>query len=169
MRTLMAVTVAAFGCFGLLAGCYAVVLVDLIQELEVSPGTLGVVLFLGSAASIGSMVGLGWMFDRPRRALFLAIAACAWGAGMAGFALAGSVPAFIAAQVLFNSAGGLYYVGINAVAVDVERLSGRRLMSYLHAAYSAGAVLGATPPGRCWKRAWSTDRCTWPSSCSRLR
>jgi predicted MFS family arabinose efflux permease len=49
--------------------------------------------------------------------------------------------------VVLYSFSGLYDVGINAVAVDPERLSGRRFMSYLHAAFSGGAMVGALGAG----------------------
>jgi predicted MFS family arabinose efflux permease len=49
--------------------------------------------------------------------------------------------------VVLYSFSGLYDVGINAVAVDLERLSGRRFMSYLHAAFSGGAMAGALGAG----------------------
>lgn len=147
VRGLLGLLLCAFGFFGLLAGCYAVLLVDLVGALRISSGLLGVALLLGSAASIGAMATLGWVFDRPERQAYLALACCAWGAGMGGLALAGSFPAFVVAQVLFNSAAGLWDVGINAVAVDLEKLSGTRFMSYLHATYSAGAVAGAVCTG----------------------
>ena len=143
----LALLLCAFGFFGLLAGCYAVLLVDLVRALDISPGLLGIALLSGSAASIAAMAALGWIFDRPERRAYLALACCAWGAGMGGLALAGSFPAFVAAQVLFNTAAGLWDVGINAVAVDLEKLSGRRFMSYLHATYSAGAVVGSVGAG----------------------
>lgn len=147
VRGLLGLLLCAFGFFGLLAGCYAVLLVDLVGALGISSGLLGGALLLGSAASIGAMATFGWAFDRPQRRAYLTLACCAWGAGMGGLALAGSFPAFVAAQILFNSAAGLWDVGINAVAVDLEKLSGTRFMSYLHATYSAGAVAGAVSAG----------------------
>ena len=41
------------GVFGLLAGCYALLLVDSVRSVGVSPGFLGVVLFLGSTVQSG--------------------------------------------------------------------------------------------------------------------
>src|SRR5215212_4259105 len=64
-----------------------------------------------------------------------------------GLALSGSYAALLATLVVLYSSSGLYDVGINAVAVDLERLSGRRLMSYLHAAFSGGAMVGALGAG----------------------
>jgi MFS family permease len=144
----LALELAAFGVFGLAVGCYAVLLADLSRALGLSPGPLGVALLFGAASSVAGMASLGWIFDAPGGRSYLAPVFCGWGIGIAGLALAGSYPVFVAAQALFSFSGGLCDVGINALAVDLERLSRRRLMSYLHAAYSGGAVAGSLMPER---------------------
>ena len=147
-KRLLALEVSAFGFFGLFWGCFAVLLADLSGSLGLSPGPLGIALFVGAGASIASMGALGWTSDRLGRRAYLILASSAFGAGIAGLALAGSsYPALLATLVVLYSASGLYDVGMNAVAVDVERLSGRRLMSYLHAAFSAGAMAGSLGAG----------------------
>lgn len=129
------------------AGCNAVLLADLSRALGLSPGPLGVALFAGAGASIATMASLGWAADRLGRKAFLLIVVCFFGCGIAGLALAGSFFALVLALIVFSSAGGLYDVGINAAAVDLEGSSGRRFMSFLHAAYSGGAVVGAVAAG----------------------
>ena len=54
----------AFGFFGLFWGVFAVLLTDLSRALDLSPGPLGVALFVGAAASILTMATLGWTADR---------------------------------------------------------------------------------------------------------
>src|SRR5215213_6649506 len=90
---------------------------------------------------------LGWASDRLGKKAYLILTACLFGAGVSGLALSGSYAALLATLVVLYSSSGLYDVGINAVAVDLERLSGRRLMSYLHAAFSGGAMVGALGAG----------------------
>jgi MFS family permease len=53
----------------------------------------------------------------------------------------------LAALIILYAASGLYDVGINASAVDLERAAGRRVMAVLHAAFSAGGVAGALSAG----------------------
>ena len=147
-KRLLALEVSAFGFFGLFGGCYAVLLADLSGALGLSPGPLGIALFVGAGASIASMGALGWASDRLGRKAYLILASSAFGVGIAGLALAGSsYPALLATLVVLYSASGLYDVGMNAVAVDLERLSGRRLMPYLHAAFSGGAMAGSLGAG----------------------
>jgi MFS family permease len=146
-KRLLALELSAFGFFGLFWGCFAVLLADLSGALGLSPGPLGFALFVGAGASIASMAALGWASDRLGRKMYLILAAVAFGAGIAGIALSGSYAALLATFVALYSSSGLYDVGINALAVDLERVSGRRLMSYLHAAFSGGAMAGALGAG----------------------
>ena len=146
-KRLLALEVSAFGFFGLFWGCFAVLLADLSGALGLSPGPLGVALFVGAGASIAAMAALGWTSDRLGRRAYLILVACAFGMGIAGLALSGSYAVLLATLVVLYSSSGLYDVGINAVAVDLERISGRRFMSYLHAAFSGGAMVGAVGAG----------------------
>ncbi len=141
------VAASAFGVFGLWAGSSTVLLADLSRSVGLSPGPLGVALFVGAGASMVSMWSLGWTADRFGRKAYLVAVAGAFGAGISGLALAGSFAALVGVFAVLYAATGLYDVGINAVAVDLERLSGRRLMSFLHALYAVGAVFGSLGAG----------------------
>jgi MFS family permease len=143
----LAVGLGTFGFFGLWAGCFAVLLADLTRALELSPGPLGIALFVGAAASILAMATLGWTADRLGRRTFLIVVACVFGLGIAGLALAEGFWPLVLAVVVLSSATGLYDVGINASAVDLEQVTGRRFMSFLHAGFSGGAMLGAVGAG----------------------
>lgn len=145
---------AIFGFFGFFWGVFAVLLADLSGGLGLSPGPLGVALFAGAAASIVAMAALGWTADRLGRRVFILISAGVFGLGIAGLALAGNYAALLPVLMVLYAASGLYDVGINAAAVDLERAAGRRLMAFFHAAFSAGGVAGALcsaralpPPG----------------------
>ena len=146
-RRLLALELSAFGFFGLFWGCFAVLLTDLSGALGLSPGPLGFALFVGAGASIASMAAFGWSSDRLGRRAFLILTALAFGAGISGLALSWSYATLLATLVVLYSFSGLYDVGINAVAADLERMSGRRLMSYLHAGFSGGAMVGALGAG----------------------
>ncbi len=146
-KRLLALELWAFGFIGLFWGCFAVLLADLSGSLDLSPGPLGVALFVGAGASIAAMGALGWASDRLGRRAYLILATGLFGAGIAGLALADSFVALLLTLVVLYSFSGLYDVGINAVAVDLERISGRRFMSYLHAAFSGGAMVGAVGAG----------------------
>ena len=115
----------AFGLFGVFWGVFAVLLADLSRALDLSPGFLGLALFAGAAASILSMAAFGWTADLLGRRVFLMLVGGVFGLGIAGLAIAGSYAALILVLVILYVASGLYDVGINAAAVDLEKITGR--------------------------------------------
>ena len=147
MRKPLAVTLGTFVFFGLFWGSFAVLLTDLSRALGLSPGPLGLALFAGAASSIAAMALLGRTVDRVGRRPFVLASGVVMGCGIAGLAAAGGYGSLIAALVVLYGASGLYDVGINAAAVDLERASGRRIMSFFHAAFSGGGVAGALAAG----------------------
>jgi MFS family permease len=147
VRPVRAVLLGAFGVFGLFWGTFAVLLADLSGALDLSPGPLGVALFVGAAASILAMALFGWTSDRLGRRVFLVLAGSVMGLGIAALPFVGGYAALLGALVLLYAASGLYDVGINAAAVDLEKAARRRFMAVLHAAFSAGGMAGALSAG----------------------
>ena len=122
-------------------------LTDLSRALGLSPGPLGLALFAGAASSIAAMALLGRMVDLIGRRPFVLASGAVMGFGIAGLAAASGYGTLLAALVVLYGASGLYDVGINAAAVDLERASGRRIMPCFHAAFSGGGVVGALSAG----------------------
>ncbi|MGH3146605.1 MAG: MFS transporter, partial [Rubrobacter sp.] len=122
-------------------------LADLSLALDLSPGPLGLALFVGAAASILAMATLGWTADRLGRRIYLVVVTLVFGLGISGLAVTDGYAALLATLVVLNSATGLYDVGINASAVDLEQATGQRFMPLLHAAFSGGAMVGALGAG----------------------
>ena len=146
-RLVYPVLLGAFGFFGFFAGTFAVLLADLSSSLGLSPGPLGIALFVGAAASILAMAFLGWTGDRLGRRVFLVICGCTTGLGIVALAAASGYTALLAAFILLFASTGLLDVGINAAAVDLERAAARRYMAVLHAAFSGGGMVGAISAG----------------------
>lgn len=142
-----ATLLVAFGFFGFFWGTFAVLLADLSGALGLSPGPLGLALFVGAVASILAMASLGWTTDRLGRRASIVTFGCATGLGIAALASVGGYVALLAALILLYAASGLYDVAINAAAVDLENASRRRFMAVLHAGFSGGGVAGALSAG----------------------
>jgi MFS family permease len=147
VRGLLALLLSAFGIFGLWSGYAVVLLVDLSGALDLSPGPLSVALLIGTVASLAAMPALGWTADRLGRKVFLVAVTCVWGTGIAGLALTGDFWTLVLVLLFLSPSTGLYDIGINAAAVDLERLSRRRYLSFLHATYSGGALVGTLVAG----------------------
>ena len=117
------------------------------RALGLSPGPLGFALFVGVAASILAMAFLGWMADRLGRRAFLLASGGMFGTGIAGLAATDGYVVLLVVLATLYAASGLYDVGINAAAVDLEQGTGRRRMPVLHATFSGGGVVGALSAG----------------------
>src|ERR687890_774700 len=107
-RLVLPVLLGAFGAFGLFSGTFAVLLADLSGALDLSPGPLGLALFVGAAASILAMATLGWTADRLGRRVFLVVVGTVVGVGVVALASAGVYVALLAALVVLHPATGLY-------------------------------------------------------------
>ena len=71
VKLILPVLLGAFAVFGMFWGTFAVLLADLSEALDLSPGPLGVALFVGAAASIVAMALLGWTSDRLGKRAFI--------------------------------------------------------------------------------------------------
>lgn len=138
---------AAFAVLGANAGVWQVLLGDMARSLGLASGPLGAVLVVGSLGSLPVMYLGGRLVDARGAgpvvvggAAFIAIA-------FLGHAVALSAWTFALALLLYGMGVGFYDVGINGAAAVYEQVSGRRVMAFLHAAFSGGAMVGALSSG----------------------
>jgi predicted MFS family arabinose efflux permease len=116
---------------------------DAKSRLRLDEAVLGSLLL---ALGIGALVALPlagrWVLAYGPRAVMLAAGAlfCAL---MPALAMAPSLPALAAALALFGASTAAVDIAMNAQAVQVERATGRVLMSGFHGAYSVGALAGS--------------------------
>ena len=146
-RSLFWLACWALGVLGFVWGSFAVLLADLSRFLDISPGPLGLALSGGMVASFPVMSLAGRVADRVGRRPLLMVAGACMGIGFAWLAFVGSFASLFAALLVLSAASGAYDVGVNTVAMDYERTSGRRRMAVIHAAFSAGGTIGALLAG----------------------
>ncbi|GAA1164256.1 MFS transporter [Ornithinimicrobium humiphilum] len=104
---------------------------------------LGIALMGMGLGSLLAMPFTGRLVDRfgSRRVVSACVVlACT---GYAALSLVPSVPLLLLTLTLTGTAVGVWDVGMNIQATHVERQRGRSWMPYFHAAFSAGAVVGA--------------------------
>jgi MFS family permease len=136
-----------FGLLGLIFGVWQVLIPDLTRALGLTPGTLGLALSIGLAASLPAMVIGGRVTDRIGAQRVIVASGAALGLAFGSIALIDRYGVFIATLLVFYAATGIYDVGINAAAMAYEGATGRRVMAYMHAAYSGGGATGAILAG----------------------
>ena len=137
----------ALGVLGFVWGSFAVLLADLSRFLDISPGPLGLALSGGMVASFPVMALAGGVADRVGRRQLLIVSGALMGIGFAWLAFVKSYASLFAALLVLSAASGAYDVGVNAVAMDYERITRRRSMAVIHAAFSAGGAIGALLAG----------------------
>lgn len=116
---------------------------DIMHRLRLDERQLGAALFV---AAVGTVIGLLWMerrLDRYGSHRVVVLAALLVALGLIGPGLAGSLPWLMVALLVFGLASGVLNVAMNAQAVALDRVAGRPIISYFHAAYSAGGLIGA--------------------------
>lgn len=127
---------------GFMTGSWAPQIPVLLTRLDISKGTLGLLILLFGAGAVAAMSWCGHLISRhgSRRILH-------WFGVFASFglllvALAPTVPLAAVAMVFFGGTIGGMDVTMNANAVVVERRLGRAIMSSSHGFWSLGGFAG---------------------------
>ncbi len=104
---------------------------------------LALAMLASGVGAVGTLSQAGRVVGRfgAKRVAMLAGAVCAGTVGSLLFA--DSYVALLLLMVLFGAATSLFDVAINAAASDLERFSGRSLMSGFHGMFSLGGMVGA--------------------------
>ncbi|MER7696871.1 MFS transporter [Streptomyces sp. NPDC096095] len=116
------------------------------DALEVSTGSMGLVLF---GLSVGSMAGVllsGGLVRRHGGRVVIAVGAGLLVAGLlvvAGGAALEAAAGVFGGLALFGAGLGLAEVAFNIEGADVERTLGRPVLPVLHGCFSLGTVVGA--------------------------
>ncbi|MFE4664570.1 MFS transporter [Streptomyces sp. NPDC056716] len=109
-----------------------------------STGDLSLVLL---AAAFGMVTGLraGGRLARPERLpALLTLGGIGLAATLAALGQCRTLPELLVTAVVFGLAHGVLDIAVNTAAVRCQNATGRPIMASLHAAYSIGALGGAT-------------------------
>ena len=119
-------TLAGFVALGSFWGAWAALLPTVQRALGASKGALGIALFFVAVGSLPAMLFLAGPFISRfgSRAVAWSCAAFAAAAVLPG--LATTLPALAGALALMGATSGVFDVGINAQAAQIERRTGRR-------------------------------------------
>ena len=139
-RVAVAVTFIALGVGG---GSWATRIPAVQHRIGLSAAELGIALFGLGFGSLISMPITGMLVARHGSRPVMRATAALFAVSVALPALAWSLPSLWFALVLFGAASGALDVAMNSHGVAVEHRYGRPILSSFHAAFSAGALLGA--------------------------
>jgi MFS family permease len=144
---MMRTTRVAIGLFffgdGLLIGSWAARIPAIQHHASLTNARLGLALFAASLGALVAMPAAGRLCERVgSRAVTLAALLLGSGSLLAA-SLATGLAGLAAALFGFGAGFGAINVSANAQGLALERLSGRPILSSFHAAFSAGALVGA--------------------------
>ncbi|MET7426447.1 MFS transporter [Dactylosporangium sp. NPDC005555] len=132
-----------FAVHGAVAGTFATRVPAIAERLDLSPGELGVALFMPAVSSLILMPMTGRLIHRigTRTATRLLIAV--WCLAPILTAVAPNLPGLCATLLVFGAAAGTADVAMNAQGVATEAHIGRSIMSSLHGLWSIGGFAAA--------------------------
>ena len=120
---------------------------DVRSALDLTAPGLGLLLFAMSGGSVLTLASSGVILHRLGAQRVVRAAAVMVGVSLAGVAIGvsslESTPVTAVALLGYGIGTGAWDVAMNVEGAEVERISGRPIMSWLHAAFSLGTVAGA--------------------------
>jgi MFS family permease len=137
----------AFAITGLGFASWASRLPDIRTALDLTPGQLGTLLLTAAAGSVISLPAAGSIIARvgTRRTVELAATAFGLGLGFAAISVSFFANPYLTGIGMFVMGLGMgsWDVAMNHEGAAVERLLGRSIMPWFHAAFSGATVAGA--------------------------
>ncbi len=132
-----------FAALGMLGGAWGVHVPSVKSHYGLNEALLAAVLLAAATGAVASLFGAGRLIARLGARLACAVAAAVMGLMLALVLVWGSLWLLLPAMLLFGMAMSLFDVAVNTEGTALESLSGRTVMSNLHAMFSVGAMAGA--------------------------
>ena len=139
--------VAFFVVLGMAEGVWVARIPAVKHALHLSDGLLGVALLAAPAGLVLVVLLAGRLVDAFGSSRLTRISGVAVALLPIALGLAGNMATLMIALLAFGIAAGSLDVAMNAQAGEVERRSGRPLMTSFHACYSFGGLAGAVLGG----------------------
>ncbi len=133
----------AFFADGVLLGSWASRVPAVQDHADLTNPQLGVALFASALGALIAMPIAGRLCDRAGSRIVLVVALLGTGAALLATSFATGLPPLAAALFAFGAGFGSINVAANAQGLALERVRERRILSSLHAAFSAGGLSGA--------------------------
>ena len=140
-------TRAQFAALGMLGGAWGVHIPSVKTRYTLGEAMLSSVLLAAAIGAVISLFAAGRLIGRVGVRAACTLAAAVMGGMLALVLLWGSLWLLLPAMLLFGMAMSLFDVAINTEGTALESLSGRTVMSNLHAMFSVGAMAGAAITG----------------------
>jgi MFS family permease len=138
---------ATFALSGFLFASWAVRIPDVSAQVGASHAALGAALLCVSLGALATMRLTGWLCERFGSGSVSTSAAALLSSAVVVPGLVTSISALSAALLVFGAATGMLNVAMNSMGVQLEKVSGRPVLSSMHAAFSFGGLAGSVVGG----------------------
>jgi MFS family permease len=138
-----AAVTTVFALNGALLGTWGARIPAIQDGLDTGPGGIAVALAALAAGALIAMPTAGRLVSSHGSATVVRIAVAVLGLGLVAPAVMPTVALLALSTFLLGLANGSLDVSMNVQGVEVERRAGRAIFSSMHAAFSAGGLIGA--------------------------
>lgn len=142
-RVVFGLLLSYFVLFGITFGAQGVIWADMIKALSLNKGVFGTAQLSGPLISIVLLLQAGPLCRRFGKKRLALIGLACLGIAIAWMALAADLWSLVGSLALSGAGFGLIEVSANSATLDWEDATGRKVMNFMHAGFSGGAVLGA--------------------------
>lgn len=132
---------------GVGSGTFAANIPRIKENLELTPGALGLALLCCSLGGFVAMQFAAPLIKRLGLRLLLSILAPLFPLVLILIALSGNFVTLALAFALFGGLTSIAGIAINAQAIDIEKAYAKAIMSSFHALFSVGGLVGAAVGG----------------------
>lgn len=138
---------AVYFMLGVGSGTFAANIPRIKENLELTPGTLGLALLCCSLGGFVAMQFAAPLIKKLGLRLLLSILAPVFPLVLILIALAGNFPMLAVAFAVFGGLTSIAGIAVNAQAIDIEKAYAKSIMSSFHALFSVGGLIGAAVGG----------------------
>ena len=138
-----ALLLSYFALFGITFGAQGVIWADLVSELSLSKGIFGTAQLSAPLISIIILLQAEPLCNRFGKKVLALVGLVSLGIAIAWMSWADGLWPLVGSLALSGAGFGLIETSANSATLDWEDATGRKVMNFMHAGFSGGAVLGA--------------------------
>lgn len=132
-----------FAVHGAVQGTFATRIPAIAEHLHLTPGRLGIALFMPAVGSLALMPTTGWIIHRLGGKAATRLLLALWCLVLILPTFATSLPTLCVMLLAFGAAAGMADVAMNAQGVALEQALGKSIISGLHGLWSIGGFVAA--------------------------
>jgi MFS family permease len=137
------ILISYFLLFGVTFGVQGVIWADLVTQLQLNKGVFGTAQLAAPLVSVVILLQAGPLCARFQKKHLTLVGLAALSISLVWMGFADGLWGLVGALALSGLGFGTIEMTANAATLDWEAATGRKVMNYMHAGFSGGAIIGA--------------------------